>query len=536
VKSGGARRGEVPYFHSDDVTRLLKVLQEATRATPTGESEVYIEPPGGEKAHANYHHLIFGQRGSGKSTLMRFLQREKAEARQVAAWIDQEVFSGLSYPDVLVSCVETVMRDAAVAVQRTAEHERAGWAWWKRIVPRRKSQDDQLLETLRQAEANFRTLKFAERERRVEWTHSASSTQTSERIGTLKLGSSDVNLLGQGKRGRAASQEYQVTEVVESRKDEFLERVLPDLRDLVRAASKRCGGGFVFLDDVYHLNRDDQPRVLGYLHRLVKDTGLWLKIGTIRYLSTTYTTRPAPRGIQEGQDAKSVALDAGLRRLNISQQFLEKILRGLGEKAQVDLDKVFVPTSLRRMAFASGCVARDYLEIAAEAIEKARNRPETRKSGFDRVTVEDVNGAARSLAPSKIKDLEADAPSEAAELRTLVGELTAFCQSQSAAYFLVSSTDRELGRRMDALQHLRFAHLIDEDETIPDPGSEQFDVWLLDFSQLSATRGNKAMDFDGWQKRERRRRRTLVYTGDPDVRRARPPTDDEDTLFELEDE
>ena len=522
-----------PTSQTGDVTRLLKVLQEATRATPSGESQVYIPPPGGDKADARYHHLIFGQRGSGKSTLMRFMQRERKARKQVAAWVDQEVFSALSYPDVLVSCVEAVMHDAAVALRGSMSAEKEILNWWRSLAYRPPAPLRGLLEALEVSEANLRILKFAERERRIEWTRSAGSSSSTERIGTLTLGPTNTRLEGRSRRGKSQTEGFQVSEVVESRKDDFLERVLPEFRELLRAASEHCGGGYIFLDDVYMLSREDQPRVLGYMHRLVKDSGLWLKIGTIRYLSTTYTTRPAPQGIQEGQDAKSVALDAGLRRLNTAQQFLEQILRGLGEKAEVELDRVFNPQSLGRMALASGCVARDYLEIAAEAIEQARNRPETKKSGFERVTVEDVNAAARTLAPSKMKDLEADAPTEAAELRVLVSDLTAFCQAQDSAYFLVSASDQLLSRQMDALQHLRFAHLIDEDETIPDPGSGKFDVWLLDLSQLSATRGNRAMDFEGWQKREKRRRRALVFTRNAESQRH-PSRSRDEALFEYE--
>jgi energy-coupling factor transporter ATP-binding protein EcfA2 len=530
----GSRRGEVPYFHSEDVSRLLRVIQEATRATPSGESQVYIPPPGGDKADANYHHLIFGQRGSGKSTLMRFLQRERRQQDQIAAWVDQEVFSALSYPDVLVSSVEVVMHDALTAVHGVLNREKRELRGWKRWLFRPSSTDKELTGALAQAEANLRTLKFAQRERRIGWQHNAAAANSVEKIGTLTLSPHGGTAGGSRTRTKTDSSAVQVSEVIESRKDEFLERVLPDYRDVLRVAAERCGGGYIFLDDVYMLTREDQPKVLGYLHRLVKDSGLWLKVGSIRYLTTTYSTKgSAPVGVQEGQDAKSVALDAGLRRLNTSQQFLEKILRGLGDKAQVELDRVFNPHSLARMALASGCVARDYLEIASEAIEHARNRPETQKVGMERVTVEDVNAAARVLAPSKLKDLEQDAPTEAAALQHLVGELTSFCQDQNSAYFLVNSADQELGRRMDALQHLRFAHLIDENETIPDPGSEQFDVWLLDLAQLSATRGNRSMDFDGWQKRERRRRRTLVFTRDREPKPKGPNPPPQDPLFDI---
>src|SRR5215471_11243118 len=114
-------------------------------------------------------------------------------------------------------------------------------------------------------------------------------------------------------------------ETVEGTKEEYLERALTGYRDLIIGTSKRVGGGFVFVDDLYQIRREDQPHVLGYLHRLVKDTGLWLKIGSIRYSTITFKPGNPPRGMQRGHDAHEVALDRGLRHFQSTQSFLEKI-------------------------------------------------------------------------------------------------------------------------------------------------------------------------------------------------------------------
>src|SRR4051794_29165529 len=96
-------------YESEAVVNLIKHLQEATRATPEGGPQTYVPPTGGEIAEANYHHFVFGQRGSGKSSLLRHLQSIMAERRRTSVWIDQEIFSNLHYPDVLVSAVFALM-------------------------------------------------------------------------------------------------------------------------------------------------------------------------------------------------------------------------------------------------------------------------------------------------------------------------------------------------------------------------------------------------------------------------------------------
>ncbi|MCQ4084428.1 hypothetical protein NGB36_28570 [Streptomyces sp. RB6PN25] len=68
--------------------------------------------------------------------------------------------------------------------------------------------------------------------------------------------------------------------------------------------------------------------------------------------------------------------------------------------------------------------------------------------------------------------------------------------------------------QINKLQHLRFTHLLVESETVPDKGSQRFNVWLLDVAELSAQRATTGMDFLKWEKRENRRQRRLIFTVD----------------------
>ena len=495
-----------PYFRAEAVTNLMIVLQEATRATPDGAQNVYVPPEGGQLAEARYHHFLFGQRGSGKSTLLRKLQRDQSEQHSVSVWIDQEIFSALAFPDVLVGSVESVMAGVLTTTRARIAAARKALRPWKRWLGKKDSDSEDLQSGLQAAVENLRILKFAPLLSTVEWVRVHNAKSSAEVAGTVTI----KGVSAGGKSGGEHGSSVQATETIMSDKGEFLERALPDFRALLQRAAAKTEGGFIFLDDVYLLNREDQPRVLGYMHRLVKDTGFWLKIGSIRYLTSTYSSGSTPVGMQQGQDAHLIALDDGMRNLNSSRQFLERILRGLAAKANVDLDRVFNQGSLNRLALASGCVPRDYLTLATAAIGQARNRGLSEKAGMDRVTVEDVNKAAGVLAPEKLNDMEHDAPESAAESRLLINELTEFCRRTKCAYFLIDASDRDLVDNMEALRHLRFVHQLEQSETVPDRAS-RYDVWLLDVSQLSAQRATQGMDFEGWSEREKRRKRSLIF-------------------------
>jgi len=88
---------------------------------------------------------------------------------------------------------------------------------------------------------------------------------------------------------------------------------------------------------------------------------------------------------------------------------------------------------------------------------------------------------------------------------------------------LVAADETELSGQVDKLSNLRFTHLLVANETIPDRGSQRFNVWLLDVAELSAQRATTGMDFLGWDNREKRRNRRLIFTGNEADLETAPP-------------
>jgi len=450
---------------------------------------------------------VFGQRGSGKSSLLRHLQQQKQSEGKAAVWIDQEVFTGLAYPDVLVSCVleisEGLGRDLVAAIANQGKTDR-GWRWRRSRCP-----GDELHSQLVRMSENLRVLKFAPLDAEIQWSHRQSAGNQVDALGRVSVGS---GLGGSISASKSQTREVTRTETITTNKAEYLERALVDFRQLISSAADTLSGGFIFVDDLYLISRSDQPRVLGYLHRLLKDSGLYLKIGSIRYATNNYSPGDPPVGMQEGHDALEVALDKQFNYYGSTKAFLERILEQLATKAEVDHSRLYTDGALDRLMLASGGVARDYLRLARSAIEEARSRGPSTKTGSTRIIVEDVNAAAGKIAPSKFEDLRNDAPEEADALQVRVIDLTNFCRERKSAYFLVDIQDSALMDELRALQHLRFAHLLFQSETIPDRRSQRFNVYLLDIAQLSFQRATQGVDFDGWQHREQRRNRRLVYS------------------------
>ena len=337
----------------------------------------------------------------------------------------------LSYPDVLVSSVLEVMEGARAAI--AAVQKGANDPWWRRILGRgraKRRQQQAARAALNRAIMNLQTLKHLPNDRKIEWTRTVGTEDTVEALGSVRVLPVEV---GAGGKSRS-SESVTSTETVINSKEEYLERSLGEFRKLIKTAAAECDGGFVFLDEFYRVDRKDQPLVLGYMHRLVKDTGLWLKVGSVRYWTTPYRGGSPPQGMQPTQDANVISLDRGLQLLDSTRTFLETILGNIAARVKVDLGKLMTDGALARLVLASGGVPRDYLRLAGEAIKHARNRGPSAKAGSEKVMAEDVNSAAGQTAETKLEDLREDAPDEAHALERLLEDLAEFCRYNKAAY------------------------------------------------------------------------------------------------------
>ena len=87
-----------------EIENLSTIIEEATRSTEEGVKR-FVEPARGtlRRAKSRQHQIVFGRRGSGKSSLLRKAVDELSKNKHQNVYIDLEVFKSHSYPDVLIS-------------------------------------------------------------------------------------------------------------------------------------------------------------------------------------------------------------------------------------------------------------------------------------------------------------------------------------------------------------------------------------------------------------------------------------------------
>jgi hypothetical protein len=84
---------ESELLNTPEVDRLMTLVEEATRAAK-GPPKRFIEPARGtlDRAKSRRHHIVFGRRGSGKTSLLRKASSDLTLQRIPVAFIDLEAF------------------------------------------------------------------------------------------------------------------------------------------------------------------------------------------------------------------------------------------------------------------------------------------------------------------------------------------------------------------------------------------------------------------------------------------------------------
>jgi hypothetical protein len=331
------------YYNSPEVAKLQVLLDEATRARPGSDETRFILPEGGlmDRLESRFHHVVYGRRGTGKSSLLRRSQTRFAQRGSLTAWADQETYMALSYPDVLVGTLGDVFAQFATQLRTTAPRQ-VKPHWWSKPQP---SDHEVLARDLEELVAQLVELKRAPSKSEVEWTVTSSqqlaATLTGDVGGQLTKG--PVQLKGGRSNSKSSSQAFgsDVTQKYLADKTEHLEKALASYRAMMTRVTALVPDAFVILDDFYRLASVDQPRIAGYFHRAVKDTGVWLKFGTIRYWTRLYAGGQPAMGLQAPHDIIELSLDRGLLDFKKSKKFLEEILGALANECEVEIPRLF---------------------------------------------------------------------------------------------------------------------------------------------------------------------------------------------------
>jgi hypothetical protein len=157
------------YYYNDEVGQLQVLLEEVTRARPGSPKARFIMPQDEvvSRLSSNFHHVLYGRRGTGKSSLLRHIESARKESGHLIAWADQETFKGLSYPDVLVGTLAEVFSQIAVQLEGRSPSAPSR-SWYGRRRP--PTPEQTLAQELENAVHALQDLQKAPSESEIEWT------------------------------------------------------------------------------------------------------------------------------------------------------------------------------------------------------------------------------------------------------------------------------------------------------------------------------------------------------------------------------
>ena len=404
---------EQEIINSTPVLALAMKVEEAARSTDEGIKH-FIEPAPGtlRRATSRRHHLIFGRRGSGKSSLLRKAAADLTSDRRPIAYVNLEAFKGNSYPDVLLSVLISTFQKFSVWLHTTALHYAERLPFWRRLLKFHPSPSkDKILAQISlclesQIEALENELNAADAAKLNLTTATLENVETVVAAGG-RISTPAASASAEQRVSSAASRNERVQEQFRRSKIDFLRHHIMEYQRTFRAiAELSSGDSYLLLDDLYHIRREDQPQVIDYFHRMAKDHNLWLKIGTIRHRTDWYRHSDPPLGIKLGEDADQIDLDMTLDRYAVAKKFLLRILTNLAQECEVDAAQLMTEGAVDRLVLASGGVARDFLSIFRMSLDVARERICSHPQHGNKITAEDVNVAAGECEGSKREEVK----------------------------------------------------------------------------------------------------------------------------------
>lgn len=485
---------------SPEVDKLAALLEEATRAQRSTTSR-FVEPAQGtlNRARSSRHHIVFGRRGSGKSSLLQKACSELSLERKPVAYIDLELFKGHSYPDVLLSVLIAAIQEFESWLGTVGSHPSAKTTFWKRLFggkpsapPLDKKQREALVVDLSSLRRDLEQLLLANDDAALSTKQTVAVSSEEKAAAGLKHGplSADVATAKERKDSTEATEQTRRSKI-----DSLHRSILrfKALFDRIGAAGQ--GRAFLVLDDLYHIRRSDQAAVLDYFHRIAKNSGVWIKIGTIRHRTDHYRHGDPSIGMKLGDDADEIDLDLTLEKYDIAKRFLASLLQGfLGEAGIPSRDAIFAEATMDRLVLASGGVARDFLGILRKAIDCARERGNDVRG--PRIGAEDVNRAAGEHETSKRDELRRDAAGDRTSLESAFAAVRDFCLEKASANCFLIERDLvpECKFILDELVDLKMLHLVRSRVTVRDRKGRFFIAYMLDLSQYSNDRKRRDLE------------------------------------------
>lgn len=473
------------------LTELEELIRRSFRVREN-QTPVYVDVSDHlRRAGLDQHQIVFGRRGSGKSCLLIYFRRVVAKEEKIhTIYINGDSVKTLDYPDVLIRLLL-----AAFEGLPSRSRPRRAFRW----LTRTKSTVDGMVVELRELLSRPTTSD-------LEVTTEKSSSNKRGRTAQLKGAGAQGNL----SREASDSSSDKETRKAKEEKVRAVDGRLVDYKEALQdelAASKAPYSVFI-IDDFYLINPAHHAEVTDYLHRLLRDTDLYLKISTVHHRTRLSKTDGIRYGVQPSVDVDSFSLDQTLEDLGRTTNYLEDMLRKLGAEVGLeDAPSIMSDDARKDLVLLSGGVPRDYLNVFVDGLGRARSLKSRRW-----VAPTDLRQAAVSLAQeSKFDDLRDATGGGLPALETLFVDLVRFCLTERRkTAFLISKEEinehPEVHELIQQLMDFKLIHLVEPSTSAASGRPGRYEAYTLDFALFMEPRRRNIEVVKFWLTDDQRRR------------------------------
>jgi len=505
------------------IDALAEILEERERATKEGVKN-FVEPAAGTlvRVKSKRDHFIFGRRGTGKTSLLTKANVDLRGEGHITAEINLGDFSTHTYPDLIISVLITLFEGLQLCVyeyyQKAKKEHVEKTGFWSKLFKRndnpRLKRIEYMIEEIKAIENELRGVLYAEDGATIKATTVAESAASGiSRVG-VGIETDVVNIEATEATSKTRKDTKGLEEAYKRNKIDYLKRKTIEYSAIIKKVYNNAAKDtYIFLDDLYRINWEDQPRLLEYIHNLTYRKNAWLKIGTIKYRSNWYQDGKPPLGLRLGDDAQEINLDTTLNDFSATKNFLRKVLLGfLNEVSIPKLDTIMTDGAFERLVLASGGVARDAIGILRRGLGVER---EKQKGTLPfRLDAESINTAAGEYVDSvKSQDFNNDGT---ADLTHVFDSIKDFCiRKNKANCFLFDMAATKLKADIiAALADLRVIHLARVRETVSKQPGQVFQAYMLDIGFYTGIRKIKGLDMiEFWktEQKEKLRRSSYIF-------------------------
>jgi hypothetical protein len=461
-------------MNAAETARLVTYIEENLRASPTAGLRFVDSRHLKSRLLSKQNHVVFGRRGAGKTSLVR---SRSEDSGQLEVYLNLEDYKDITFPNIVIHILLKLFNELGQRIRSDRP------LWWLR-------------------RGSYSAVKRLDR--------------------TLDDLKTYVHEPSRRRRSKLAI--------------EYLRLELTVYKEILLSISELFGKLPIFLimDDFYFVEKNTQPDLIDYFHRLTKGTELFLKLATIKHRSKLYRrTKDQYVGVELGHDVFEVDMDYTLDNFDELRTFMQQLLQTAIKEsgANIKIDEMFAGDGFPQLCLASGGVPRDFLSLFVSLA----NAAVTSGSPIGKVQ---VNEFAIGNLGTKLESMRRDSGDEDTILDACLKRIKRHVyDSERTNAFLIAKDDLESdaqGRQaIRELVDLRLIHLVDHNTSKAPSDGRRYEAYILDISMYDNPRPRNFKQIEPGQRDEKARKDELRASPLFALEKLREPIPEMPTQLEL---